>query len=279
MKEQDNTESDITTAQPQKYAPLFFHKINKILKWTSNDQGGRNHLGRICVQHQGGRKLKRLSNVDIYRRINLIGEIVRVYTASNRTGFIGTILYINGIVCNIVITENVYMHTKLFTGSHVPKIYIQDKAQGWTVPVWNVRLFTVISNIEPIAYYGGRLATSAGVGGVLSAIKEDSYIIKLSSGWIVKISPHCLVSIGRTSNIQHKYRKLHNAGTARRLGIRPTVRGVAKNACDHPHGGGEGKGSPPRAQVSPWGKLTKGTPTTNKKYHRDHRRKYKQIIS
>lgn len=131
--------------------------------------------------------------------------------------------------------------------------------------------------MEPYPYYGTRIATAAGTGGVLSTLKKDKYTIKLSSGWQIQVSPYILVAIGRVSNAHHKYRKLHKAGTARNLGIRPTVRGVVKNPCDHPHGGGEGKGSPPRAQVSPWGKLTKGTPTTNKKYHRERRRIYKQV--
>ena len=259
------------------YAPLFFYLMNKRLKWTNPSRGGRNFLGRICVHHQGGRKLRRYTQVDIYRRVNMMGEIVKIYKVGERSGFVGIILYVNGLISIISVAEEVYLHSIIFSGSHLPSSYQQEKAYGWAVPLCNIRLFTLVSNIEPHPYYGGKLATSAGVGGVLSTFNGHEYTVKLSSGWHIKVAGGSLAVIGRVSNLQHKYRRLHKAGTSRRLGVRPTVRGVAKNACDHPHGGGEGKGSPPRAQVSPWGKLTKGTPTTNKKYHREKRRLYLKI--
>jgi len=82
---------------------------------------------------------------------------------------------------------------------------------------------------------------------------------------------------GMSSNPLHKFLQIGKAGKQRALGIRPTVRGVVKNPCDHPHGGGEGKGSPPAAAVTPWGFFTKGTPTKNKKYDRFLRRTFKSV--
>ena len=276
METQDNiTLNKSSTALP--YAPYFFYLINKKLKWTNPSRGGRNFLGRICVHHQGGKRLRRYTQVDIYRRVNMMGEVVRIYKVGERSGFVGVILYINGLTSIITIAEEVYVHSVLFSGGYLPSSYIQEKAYGWAVPLKYIRLFTLISNIEPHPYYGGKLATSAGVGGVLSTFNGNDYTVKLSSGWHIRVSSESLAVIGRVSNVQHKYRRLHKAGTSRRLGVRPTVRGVAKNACDHPHGGGEGKGSPPRAQVSPWGKLTKGTPTTNKKHQREKRRVYLKV--
>lgn len=101
-------------------------------------------------------------------------------------------------------------------------------------------------------------------------------MLKLSSGWLIRVSNQCLGCFGFVSNVGAKFYTIKKAGLMRRKGVRPTVRGIIKNPCDHPHGGGEGKGSPPVAQVSPWGWLCKGTPTNNKKVDRLKRKLYKK---
>jgi len=97
----------------------------------------------------------------------------------------------------------------------------------------------------------------------------------LQSGWQFKIAINSLASLGIASNISYGFINLQKAGVKRDWGIRPTVRGVIKNPCDHPHGGGEGKGSPPVAQVSPWGWLCKGTPSKNRKIDKRQRKFFK----
>jgi len=101
----------------------------------------------------------------------------------------------------------------------------------------------------------------------------------LSSGWSVSVAKGSFGVFGISSNVAHKYFNFQRAGKRRAFGFRPTVRGVAKNPCDHPHGGGEGKSSPPRAPLSPWGHFTKGTPTTNRIIDRKKRRNFKVLVT
>ena len=112
----------------------------------------------------------------------MMGEIVKIYKVGERSGFVGVILYINGLTSIITIAEQVYVHSVVFSGGYLPAAYQQEKAYGWAVPLKHIRLFTLISNIEPYPYYGGKLATSAGVGGVLSTFNGNDYTVKLSSG-------------------------------------------------------------------------------------------------
>jgi large subunit ribosomal protein L2 len=112
---------------------------------------------------------------------------------------------------------------------------------------------------------------------LLTTINENIVSLKLKSGWNIFISKNCLSNYGCVSNMKHKFKNLNKAGKSWSLGRRPKVRGVAMNPCDHPHGGGEGKKSPPRAQRSPWGWLTKGTPSLKKKYQIKKKKLYKNI--
>lgn len=105
--------------------------------------------------------------------------------------------------------------------------------------------------VESVPGQGSLFFRAAGVSALL--VSKDFFfgVLKCSSGWLLKISLDSLVTLGRCSNVTHHYQRIAKAGINRRKGIRPTVRGVVKNPCDHPHGGGEGKGSPPAAQLSP----------------------------
>lgn len=263
----------------KKYSLYFFIKLHKHMRWCSKNAAGRNFLGRICVFHQGGGTKRLYNYLDNYRRSNTYGYVLKIYKQRGKTAYMGSLWHINGLISNISLAEQVYVGSSLFGGNHLPIDYVHKESQGWAIPIKNINLFTILSNIEPWPYHGANISTAAGVGAVLSKYDNDNnkYTIKLSSGWQINLVGQCLAVVGRSSNIYHRYTKLFKAGTARKLGIRPTVRGIIKNPCDHPHGGGEGKNSPPRAQVSPWGKLTKGTPTNNKKYHRNLRRKFKLI--
>lgn len=107
---------------------------------------------------------------------------------------------------------------------------------------------------------------------------KDKCIVKLASGWQLRLSEQAMAVLGMNSHIMWSRTIIGKAGKQRSLGVRPTVRGVIKNPCDHPHGGGEGRGSPPAAAVTPWGFFTKGTPTKNRKRDRLHRRLFKSIV-
>ena len=113
-----------------------------------------------------------------------------------------------------------------------------------------IKLFIQICCIEQYPYGGFNLARAAGTKAIIIANKEDKVTLKLNSGWLIDIKEECMACLGQISNILHKQERIKNAGASRHLGIRPTTRGVVKNPCDHPHGGGEGKGSPPRTPMT-----------------------------
>lgn len=187
------------------------------------------------------------------------------------------ILYDNGIFSFILLSEGLFIGSKIFSGIS----FLDDnyRSLGSSNILLHLNLFSIINSIELKPNNGFKLARSAGVSAVL--VSRDNYlnkvIIKLRSGWLLKISLFCMCCLGQVSNYGHNLCYFKKAGQVRALGFRPIVRGVIKNPCDHPHGGGEGRGSPPRAQVSPWGHLTKGTPTKNKKIDRLNRYYFKQF--
>jgi len=132
---------------------------------------------------------------------------------------------------------------------------------GSSVPLLYTELFSLVSNIELIPYFGGLLARAAGSSVIVTAKIDDKILLKSKSGWNFLISKFVIVTMGAGSNVLYKFIRIGKAGKNRALGIRPTVRGVAMNPCDHPHGGGEGRKSPSVAARSPWGWLTKNTPS------------------
>lgn len=196
----------------------------------------------------------------------LRGEVLRIEYDPNRKCFIKLIRYINGILCYILATQNVIIKQKIeFFGNSV---YIKDlvKLYGYNArnklfkignraPLRYLPVGTVIHNLEKVPGYGGLFLRSAGVGGQLVKKFKDINlaIIKLGSREFKLFPLDCFASIGIVSNFKYKLFKLYKAGQVRWLNRRPTVRGVAKNAVDHPHGGGRGKTSGGRSHVTPYG--------------------------
>jgi len=178
--------------------------------------------------------------------------------------FLGLILYKNGLICLTSLSSGFLIGEDLYSGV-LENPALMVKHIGWAVPLFNVNLFTAINNIELAPCHGAKISKAAGSSGVLIGKFLDKAIIKLGSGWQIRVSSKCLASIGIVSNIAHKFLIIGKAGKRRAFGFRPKVRGVAKNPCDHPHGGGNGKKSNPPAPVSAWGRLCKGTPTKKKK--------------
>lgn len=234
-------------------------------------------MGRVCVFHRGGGHKRLYSRIDLIRRTNCYGRILRVFRDNYRTAFLAQVIYDNGLMAYHIHTEGAKAGNVIFSGAILPKKLKSNIIAGSAVLLGQINLFMHVSCIEYIPTNGIQIARAAGMGGLLVARNKQKTTIKLSSGWLLSLNNSCIAAIGRCSNNLHKYDRLRKAGSSRFFGIRPTVRGIIKNPCDHPHGGGEGKNSPPAAQLSPWSKLTKGTPTTNTKRARIRRRLYKNI--
>lgn len=248
---------------------LFYtiYFLKKYLRIGYVSASGRNFLGKICIAHRGGGLKRNKFYVDFFRRANMFGYLFKIKKVTWFTGFLGLIIYQNGLSNYVLLSENIQLGEHLYFGTNL----IIDKENsclklGSSVPLSYISLFSLINNIELKAFNGGQLARAAGTSGMLISKSINSITIKLKSGWHFTLSPFNICSIGIVSNASHKFSRIKKAGIVRSRGIRPTVRGVAMNPCDHPHGGGEGRKSPPAGQRSPWGWLTKGTPTLRKKY-------------
>ncbi len=240
-----------------------FSELDKVAPLKSklkpkNKNGGRNNTGRITVRHQGGGVKQKYREIDFKRdRLNLSATIESVEYDPNRTAFIARILYVDGR------RDYILCPAGLKKGDRIESSTTADIKPGNTIPLSNIPVGTLIHNVELKPGKGGQLARSAGASCQLAG-RTDGYVqIKLPSGELRKISEKCTATIGVVSNSEHGNTKVGKAGKSRLRGIRPTVRGVAMNPVDHPHGGGEGKTSGGRHPVSPWALPTKGYKTRN----------------
>jgi len=257
------------------YTKSFFFKLSKKLRYGFSNISGRNNLGRVCVKGRGGANKRLISKIDYFRRVNCFGILIKIFYDANRSSKIGFVIYDNGLISFVLLSNNLYISDNLFSGFH-SNFFPRTKSIGSAVPLNSLPLLTLINNIELMPFKGSKLARSAGISAVmLSNSMGKGFQIKMSSGWILTLSKKCLATIGivsNTDNIRNFYEK---AGKKRAAGFRPKVRGVAKNPCDHPHGGGNGKKSKPVVPLTAWGKLAKWTPTLNKQIHRSKRFLYK----
>jgi len=183
----------------------------------------------------------------------------------NRSALLGAIIYENGLFSYIILSEGLNVGDNIFSGL-MKNLNLNYKVQkGYAVPLNLISLFTIVNNIEFKPYSGSIFSRSAGTSSLLVGKKLDKIIVKFKSGWNIYISKNCIASIGHVSNMIHRFKNYKKAGIVLSFGKKSKVRGLAKNACDHPHGGGEGKKSPPASQKSPWGWLTKGSSKKKKK--------------
>lgn len=242
--------------------------------------GGRNFLGRVCVHHKGGGLKRRFLLLDRYRRLGQYGYVVKIFRGTFKSPFFGLILYDNGLVSPVTLVTGISAGWRLFSGA----FFLKENggplfsAEGSSSLVRNIGLFTVISSLELYPWSGFKVARASGSSAYLVGKPQGKAIIKLSSGWQIKVPSDSMAVLGMHSNFSRIWSSVGKAGKQRALGVRPTVRGVIKNPCDHPHGGGEGRGSPPVAAVTPWGFFTKGTPTKNRKVDRLRRRLFKALV-
>ena len=227
-------------------------------KKTKN--GGRNNNGRITVRHQGGGHKQRYRVIDFKRDKDGIPAVVeRLEYDPNRSAHIALVMYADGERRYILAPKNVAAGTSLISGEDAP-----IKA-GNALPLRAIPVGTLVHNIEMKPGKGGQLVRSAG-GTAQVAARDGAYAtVRLRSGETRKIHTDCRATVGEVGHGEHNLRKLGKAGAKRWRGVRPTVRGVAMNPVDHPHGGGEGKTSGGRHPVSPWGTPTKGYKTRSNK--------------
>ena len=224
-------------------------------------QNGRNNYGRICVRHQGGAHKRHYRIIDFKRdKDGIPGRIERLEYDPNRSANIALVLYADGERRYIIAPNGVNPGAEVLSGPEAPI------KPGNTLPLKNIPVGSTVHCVELKPGGGAQVGRAAGAGLQLVAREGDYAQLRLRSGEVRKIHIECRATIGDVGNSEHSLRKLGKAGASRWRGIRPTVRGVAQNPVDHPHGGGEGKsgqGNP--HPVSPWGQKTKGYKTRRNK--------------
>lgn len=232
----------------------------KSLLERKTKSGGRNNRGRMTVRHIGGGHRQHYRLVDFKRRKDEIpGRVEHLEYDPNRSAHIALVLYADGERRYIIAPKNLSAGDAVISGQHAPI------AVGNSLPLRNIPVGSVVHCVEMRPGKGAQLARSAGASVQLVA-KEGNYAtLRLRSGEMRKVLSECRATIGEVGNSEYGLSKLGKAGAKRWRGIRPTVRGVAMNPVDHPHGGGEGRTSGGRHPVTPWGVPTKGYKTRSNK--------------
>lgn len=240
------------------------------LKKGLNKKSGRNFRGKITVYHQGGGNKICYRNID-FKHQNKQGKVINIEYDPNRSCYIALIF--NTILNKyfyILAPQDLKINDNIYNFNINDILKIREIKIGYSMPLYNIPLNVPIHNIEIFTNSGSSLVRSA--GNFAYILKKDNDIngfayIKLANKRIKKISLTCSATIGKLSNQYHDLYNYKKAGRIRNLNKRPTVRGVAMNPIDHPHGGGEGKTSGGRVSVTPWGLITKGRKTVKHKNH------------
>ena len=239
---------EITTSTPEK---SLLKKLNK----TS----GRNNTGRITCRHKGGGVKQSYRVIDFKRdKFGIPGTVKSIEYDPYRNVRISLVFYADGEKRYILTPEGLNVGDVVLSGTDVA---IQT---GNALPLDLIPLGTIVHNIELLPGRGGKMVRSAGNFAQVMA-KEGNYVtIKLPSGEMRMVRKECMATIGTLCNSEFKNLKIGKAGRKRYMGVRPTLRGVTMNPCDHPHGGGEGKTGPGGHPKTPWGKPALGYKTRKK---------------
>ncbi|MGH8120736.1 MAG: 50S ribosomal protein L2 [Gammaproteobacteria bacterium] len=223
-------------------------------------KSGRNNNGRITTRHRGGGAKQRYRVIDFKRDKDTIpARVERLEYDPNRSAHVALLLYADGERRYIIAPHGLAQGELVMSGTNV------DIKVGNSMPLRNIPIGTTVHCVELKPGKGAQVARSAGAGVQLMAREGQLSTLRLRSGEMRKVLSDCRATIGEVGNIEHSLQQLGKAGASRWRGIRPTVRGVAMNPVDHPHGGGEGKTSGGRHPVSPWGTPTKGYKTRHNK--------------
>ena len=227
---------------------------------SKSKKGGRNNTGRITVRHHGGGHKQHYRVIDFKRKKDAIpAKIERLEYDPNRAAHIALVLYADGERRYIIAPKNIKIGATILSGKDAP-IEVGNCKELRDIPVG-----TTVHCLEMKPGKGAQMIRSAGTSAQYVAREGKYATIRLRSGELRKILLECRATIGEVSNSEHSLRRLGKAGAKRWRGVRPTVRGVAMNPVDHPHGGGEGRTSGGRHPVSPWGQPTKGFKTRRNK--------------
>ncbi|MDR2500934.1 MAG: 50S ribosomal protein L2 [Treponema sp.] len=233
-------------------------KPEKSLTAGRSERAGRDSQGRISVRHKGGGHKRRYRTIDFKRdKIGVPGKVATLEYDPNRSSHIALIKYADGEKRYIIAPKGLAVGSVVMSGPNAP---IET---GNALPLENIPLGFTVHNIELTLGRGGQMARSAGSGALIAAKEGDYVTLKLPSGEMRMVFKKCRATIGTVGNEDHMNIQFGKAGRKRWLGVRPTVRGMAMNPVDHPHGGGEGKNKGMHP-VSPWGQPTKGYKTRNK---------------
>ena len=243
---------------------LWRGKPEKTLTEGLRGKGGRNNKGRITARRRGGGHKVRYRVIDFKRtKYDVPATVERIEYDPNRSAFIALIKYEDGELSYILAPQRLREGDVVIAGKSV------DIKPGNAMPMQNIPVGTIVHNVEMKAGKGGQMARAAGTYAQIIGKDQGYTQLRLISGELRMVRAECMATIGAVSNPDQQNMKLGKAGRKRWLGKRPSVRGVAMNPVDHPHGGGEGRTSGGRHPVSPWGKPTKGKRTrSNKKTDR-----------
>ena len=240
---------------------LYKGRPEKSLTEGLSKKGGRNNMGRITARRKGGGHKRLYRMVDFKRsKLDVLATVERIEYDPNRTAFIAFVVYADGEKSYILAPQRLAIGDKIISASASA-----DIKPGNTMPLRGMPVGTIIHNVEMKPGKGGQIARSA--GGYAQLVGRDGGYaqVRLKSGELRAIHQECRATVGAVSNPDHMNINLGKAGRKRWLGVRPSVRGVAMNPVDHPHGGGEGRTSGGRHPVTPWGKPTKGAKTRSNK--------------
>lgn len=232
----------------------------KSLLESKNNSGGRNANGRITVRHIGGGNRQKYRIIDFKRNKDGIpAKVDSIQYDPNRSANIALVVYADGEKKYILSPLGLSVGDVIFSGSGI------DIKVGNCLKLEDIPVGTMVHNIEMQPMHGGQIARSAGCAAQLMAKDNGKATLRMPSGEMRFVPIACRATIGQVGNIEHENISLGKAGRKRHMGIKPTVRGVVMNPCDHPHGGGEGKspiGMP--GPVTPWGKPALGYKTRKK---------------
>ena len=232
----------------------------KALSEGLTKKGGRNNHGRITARRRGGGHKRLYRMIDFKRRkFDVPAKVLRLEYDPNRTAFIALIEYEDGEVSYILAPQRLEAGDTVISGEKA------DIKPGNALPLSSIPVGTIVHNVEMKPEKGGQIARSAGTYVQLVGRDAGHALLRLGSGEVRMVRAECMATIGAVSNPDQANIKLGKAGRNRWLGKRPSVRGVAMNPVDHPHGGGEGRTSGGRHPVTPWGRPTKGAKTRHNK--------------
>ncbi len=243
------------------YDEITSTKPEKSLLEDQRKSGGRNSQGKITVRHIGGGNKRKYRIIDFKRSKDGIPAIVKsIEYDPNRSANIALLYYVDGAKAYILAPVGLKVGDKLVSGETA------DIKVGNALKLKDIPVGTMVHNIEMQPGKGGQIARAAGMSAQIMARDEKYVTIKMPSGEMRYILANCKATIGQVGNLEHEIIRIGKAGKTRHFGVRPSVRGVVMNPCDHPHGGGEGKspvGMP--GPVTPWGKPALGYKTRKRK--------------